>query len=292
MRGKAVYEEFGIGQTFIRQYNIQRVLSALELCQPLTRADIARMTDMSLASVTRIIGALNSLGLVEETGVGDSVGRGRRALGLRLFAAQLGAGYLTAALLNRLGRRARPVPVPGTPAGGADPPGLDRIVAEAAVTYLKLCGFVLYFRLLAAGCGLLLPGAWQVVPAMLLEVCTGCDYASRTGFAASSLCCAALSVQGASVLLQVRTICPREISLKPLLVGRLLHLPLSLGLFYLGLPEQAVETFSTMSGQVVPLHRVPPDCAVLVLLVICALVCRLCPGSGEILPRKQPPEKT
>ena len=83
MRGKAVYEEFCIGQTFIRQYNIQRVLSALELCQPLTRADIARMTDMSLASVTRIIGALNSLGLVEETGVGDSVGRGRRALGLR-----------------------------------------------------------------------------------------------------------------------------------------------------------------------------------------------------------------
>ena len=215
-----------------------------------------------------------------------------RALGLRLFAAQLGAGYLTASLLNRLGRRAHPVPVSGTPAAAADPPGLDRIVAEAAVTYLKLCGFVLYFRLLAAGCGLLLPGAWQVVPAMLLEVCTGCDYASRTGLAASSLCCAALSVQGASVLLQVRTICPREISLKPLLVGRLLHLPLSLGLFYLGLPEQAVETFSTMSGQVVPLHRVPPDCAVLVFLVICALACRLCPGNGEILPRKQPPEKT
>ena len=117
-------------------------------------------------------------------------------------------------------------------------------------------------------------------------------YASRTGLVASSLCCAALSVQGMSVLLQVRTICPREISLKPLLVGRLLHLPLSLGLFYLGLPEQAVETFSTMSGQVVPLHRVPPDCAVLVFLVICALACRLCPGNGEILPRKQPPEKT
>lgn len=83
MRGKAMYEEFGIGQTFVRQYNIQRVLSTLELCQPLTRADIARITDMSLASVTRIIGALNSLGLIEETGVGDSVGRGRRALGLR-----------------------------------------------------------------------------------------------------------------------------------------------------------------------------------------------------------------
>ena len=121
-------------------------------------------------------------------------------------------------------------------------PTLDAVVAQAAVTYLKLCGFVLYFRLLAAGAETLLPKPWSVLPAMLLEVCSGCDCASRTGLWASTLCCAALSVQGASVLLQVRTICPPEVSLGPLLAARVLHLPLSLALFWLVMPgtEQAL----------------------------------------------------
>ena len=65
---------------------------------------------------------------------------------------------------------------------------------------------------------------------MLLEVCSGCDQAARTGLWASTLCCAALSVQGVSVLLQVRTICPAEISLRPLLAARAVHLPLSVAL--------------------------------------------------------------
>lgn len=127
-------------------------------------------------------------------------------------------------------------------------PTLDAVVAQAAVTYLKLCGFVLYFRLLAAGAETLLPKPWSVLPAMLLEVCSGCDCASRTGLWASTLCCAALSVQGASVLLQVRTICPPEVSLGPLLAARVLHLPLSLALFWLVVPdtEQAVQAFSTL----------------------------------------------
>jgi len=135
-------------------------------------------------------------------GAGEQRG-GSRVLGIRLFAAQVLAGYLTAALLNRLH------PAPAAPVRSAQftqtaPPRLDEVIAQAAVQYLKLCGFVLYFRMLAAGCGQFLPAAWAPFPAMLLEVCSGCDYAARTGLWASSLCCAALSVQGASVLLQVR----------------------------------------------------------------------------------------
>ena len=38
------------------------------------------------------------------------------------------------------------------------------------------------------------------------------------------------------MLLQVRTICPPEMTLRPLYRARLLHLPLSLALFYLLLP--------------------------------------------------------
>lgn len=162
---------------------------------------------------------------------------GSRTAGVCLFAAQVLAGWLTAALLCRVRGIPEPLPAPPAAAQTEPPPALDTILAQAAVTYLKLCGFVLYFRLLAAGCGLLLPAVFAPFPAMLLEVCSGCDYAARTGLWASGLCCAALSVQGASVLLQVRTLCPGEVSFRPLLAGRLLHLPLSLALFCLTWPE-------------------------------------------------------
>jgi len=210
---------------------------------------------------------------------------GSYALGIRLFAAQVLAGYLSAAVLNRLHgvqEAAPPAPLAGQPL-----PKLDAVVAQAAVTYLKLCGFVLYFRLLAAGCGVLLPAAWAVLPAMLLEVCSGCDLAARTGLWASSLCCAVLSVQGISVLLQVRTICPAEISFKPLLAARILHLPLSLALFYIALPEKAVQTFSTLSERVVVMCRVPPDCALLAFAVCCITVCELCRLRQKCKPDKE-----
>ena len=185
-------------------------------------------------------------------------------------------GWLTAALLCRVRGIPELLPAPPAAAQTEPPPALDTILAQAAVTYLKLCGFVLYFRLLAAGCGLLLPAALAPFPAMLLEVCSGCDYAARTGLWASGLCCAALSVQGASVLLQVRTLCPPEVSFKPLLWGRALHLPLSLALFYLGLPERAVESFNTLCNRVVPMRRVPTDCALLVFAVCCITACEAC----------------
>ena len=114
---------------------------------------------------------------------------GSRVLGIRLFAAQVLAGYLTAALLNRL-HPAPAAPVRSAQSTQTAPPRLDEVIAQAAVQYLKLCGFVLYFRMLAAGCGQFLPAAWAPFPAMLLEVCSGCDYAARTGLWASSLCCA------------------------------------------------------------------------------------------------------
>ena len=201
---------------------------------------------------------------------------GSRTAGVCLFAAQVLAGWLTAALLCRVCGRPKPLPAPLAATQTQPPPALDAILAQAAVTYLKLCGFVLYFRLLAAGCGLLLPAALAPFPAMLLEVCSGCDYAARTGLWASGLCCAALSVQGASVLLQVRTLCPPEVSFKPLLWGRVLHLPLSLALFYLGLPQSAEESFNTLCARVVPMQRVPTDCALLVFAVCCITACEAC----------------
>ena len=78
---------------------------------------------------------------------------GSRTAGVCLFAAQVLAGWLTAALLCRVRGIPEPLPAPPAAAQTEPPPALDTILAQAAVTYLKLCGFVLYFRLLAAGCG-------------------------------------------------------------------------------------------------------------------------------------------
>ena len=216
---------------------------------------------------------------------------GSRTAGICLFAAQVLAGWLTAALLCRVRGIPEPLPVPPAATQAEPPPALDAILAQAAVTYLKLCGFVLYFRLLAAGCGLLLPAVLAPFPAMLLEVCSGCDYAARTGLWASGLCCAALSVQGASVLLQVRTLCPQEVSFKPLLWGRVLHLPLSLALFYLGLPQSAVESFNTLCARVVPMQRVPTDCALLVFAVCCITACEVCRLTGKRTQNAAPANK-
>ena len=94
---------------------------------------------------------------------------GSRTAGVCLFAAQVLAGWLTAALLCRVRGIPEPLPAPPAAAQTEPPPALDTILAQAAVTYLKLCGFVLYFRLLAAGCGLLLPAVFAPFPAMLLE---------------------------------------------------------------------------------------------------------------------------
>ena len=148
--------------------------------------------------------------------VGQSL-LGSAELGVLLFASQITANYLTAALLNRFAGVRSVKPESAAPASPASP-RLDEILADAAITYCKLCGFILFFRMLAAGAGALLPAGAGTLCSILLEVCSGCDLASRTGRWGSLLCCAALSVQGLSVLLQVRTICPPEMTIHELIV--------------------------------------------------------------------------
>ena len=205
--------------------------------------------------------------------VGQSL-LGSAELGVLLFASQITANYLTAALLNRFAGVHSVKPESAAPASPA-PPRLDEILADAAITYCKLCGFILFFRMLTAGAGALLPDGAGTLCSILLEVCSGCDLAAKSGRFASMLCCAALSVQGLSVLMQVRTICPPEMTLRPLYRARLLHLPLSLLIFYLLLPQRAQETFSTLCGRVTTMRRLPPDCALLVFLGCCFVVCEL-----------------
>ena len=104
--------------------------------------------------------------------VGQSL-LGSAELGVLLFASQITANYLTAALLNRFAG-VHSVEQESAAQASPAPPRLDEILADAAITYCKLCGFILFFRLLAAGAGALLPTGAGTLCAILLEVCSGC----------------------------------------------------------------------------------------------------------------------
>ena len=69
-------------QAYIKRHNSERLLEALERFQPVSRTDLSRITEMSSASVTRIVGALMSLGLVEAVSRSGGAGRGRKAVNL------------------------------------------------------------------------------------------------------------------------------------------------------------------------------------------------------------------
>lgn len=71
-------------QSYIKQYNIQAVLSMLKRWQPVSRTDISRLTSMSPTSITRIVSALLNQNLIYETTGDQRSGRGRKATNLRI----------------------------------------------------------------------------------------------------------------------------------------------------------------------------------------------------------------
>ena len=72
-----------LDQAYIKRHNIESLLTMLERRQPVTRTELARLTEMSSASVTRFVSALTSLGLVKEVSLTDTAGRGRKAINLQ-----------------------------------------------------------------------------------------------------------------------------------------------------------------------------------------------------------------
>ena len=211
-------------------------------------------------------------------------------MGVRLFAAQVLAGLAAAALLRRVCRPAGPEqPLPAAGTDPLPPLRLDGVIADAALTYVKLCGFILYFRLLAGGLNAAAPEL-GLPAALLLEVCSGCDLASRTGrWGRVALLCrdqpagavgaaaGADHLPGAGVVPAAGwppgcSICPC-----PLAFFRLL----------LWLPGGAAPAAAALHPSPVLLRRVPPDCALLAFLGCCLAVCQL----SRALPGPEQKEK-
>lgn len=104
--------------------------------------------------------------------VGQSL-LGSAELGVLLFASQITANYLTAALLNRFAGMHSVKLGSAAPASPA-PPRLDEILADAAITYCKLCGFILFSGCWPPGQGRFclpvrahsVPFCWKSAPAV------------------------------------------------------------------------------------------------------------------------------
>ena len=232
---------------------------------------------------------------------------GSAGAGWLLLGAQLGASLvcgLAAALFVRLRKRGSMAgrfraavacaaqTGKGMPAGRCSVPqktqpdavpsqtGFVPAVRDSVNAIVMLCGYVTLFSFFAA---IAVPtGAdasvrfWATLP---LEVTSACRAACETASAwRTQLCCAALSVMGASVFLQVRALLAPRIPLLPLLLSRLLHLPLSLLLFGLlaKLFPRALSVGAQWDASPLLAVRMPPD-VMLILFAMAALACGALP---------------
>lgn len=181
------------------------------------------------------------------------------------------------------------------PAGGSvakEPPpaGFVAAVQRAVSATVTLCGYVTLFSFFAA---ILAPAGApplaRFCATLPLEVTAACRAACDTaGAHRSELCCAALSVMGASVFFQVRALTPPEISLAPLVSSRVLHLPLALLLFRLlaRLFPDALAAGAALDAAILPAVRMPPD-VMAVLFVLAALSCGALRPSGALRGEKK-----
>ena len=201
-----------------------------------------------------------------------------RAAGVLLMLSLLAANLSTALLCRPLLHFEA---VPSAPPEAPSPGGLVPAVRSAVDAALTVCGFVVFFRFLLAVLGEVLPltGAGRFLLGAVLEVSAGCAAGAALPRYGLYACCAALSVQGLSVLLQLRALTSRALRLCPLVLSRLLHLPLSLCFLRLGLQfaPLTAPVWSSLSGRVLTRSRAPADAAFWLFVLCCVVLHRLHP---------------
>ena len=216
---------------------------------------------------------------------------GNVRLGAVLYAGQIGANLLAAGVVCLLGAggrtrgdtsalrdgwmgRCSPSPRGRMQASAptTQPISLSYAITSAVTSSLSVCGCVVFFRLVGAVLGAVVPLPPVVVSAAL-EVSAGCaDFAALGGQAALYGCCAVLSLLGVSVWAQMQLFAGAAFCPRTLLASRLLHLVFLQGILRLCvrfLPG-AVGVCSTLSARVVPLLRLPPDAAAAGFVFLCA----------------------
>lgn len=239
-------------------------LGGYAVCARLTAQAYRRAElDTRQAGLTLCLGCCAAPGFV--VGCVGGLLLGSAPLGWVLFGAQL-AGNAAAALVCRPllpppGKRQ--LPAAGTCAGI----GVSQAVGDAVNSCLSVCGSVVLFsvisQLLRELCPL--PALYAALLSGALEVSAGCaEFAALGGAISVYGCCVCLSALSASVWLQLAALLPREISLRPLALGRSVQAAVSLGCvrLALGLLPGAVPTLAGGANRLVVTGRLPPDALV------------------------------
>ncbi len=148
-------------------------------------------------------------------------------------------------------------------------------VQDAVYITLTLCGFVLTFSFyLAAIMSLNLPKELNVLLAVILEVTVACNHLVQTNNVhVIYYCCVALSLMGLSIMLQIKSILNGCVSIMPLVVSRIVHLPISILLLFL-----LIKTFNVplqVFAQNTYIVKMPIDAIFAVVFFCCAFFCAL-----------------
>lgn len=215
---------------------------------------------------------------------------GNVRLGVVLYAAQIGANLAAGVvcLFGACGRTCGDAPDLRDGCGGrcASPPrgrmqasaptvqqvSISTAITSAVTSSLSVCGCVVFFRLVGAVLGAVIPLPSVLVSAAL-EVSAGCaDFAVLGGQAALYGCCAVLSLLGVSVWAQMQLFAGAAFYPQVLLASRLLHLVFLQGIlrFCVRFLPGDVGVCSTLSARIVPLLHLPPDAAAVGFVFLCA----------------------
>ena len=149
---------------------------------------------------------------------------------------------------------------------------ISTAITSAVTSSLSVCGCVVFFRLVGAVLGAVIPLPSVLVSAAL-EVSAGCaDFAVLGGQAALYGCCAVLSLLGVSVWAQMQLFAGAAFCPQVLLASRLLHLVFLQGIlrFCVRFLPGDVGVCSTLSARIVPLLHLPPDAAAAGFVFLCA----------------------
>ena len=144
---------------------------------------------------------------------------GSSRLGVCLYLAQLPACWLAALAARMLAKEQPREAPPSTSAPGG---GFAAAVSQGVNSTLTVCGYVIFFQLLYR---LLAPAdSWPL--ATLLEMTLGCSQAALLPTGQLTAAAVSISLLGLCAFAQIRALA--GISVLPLLVSRLVHLPLML----------------------------------------------------------------
>lgn len=204
------------------------------------------------------------------------------ALGWCLYLAQWIACIVCAFFL-RLFYRPKVEPLESHPLPHSSDMTFPLAISNAAVSYLKLCGCVLFFALLSAEVTAFFPNALGNALSMGLEISSGCLSAAQSSPYGLYLCSGLISLLSVSALLQVRTLLPENISLLPFLLLRPLHMGISLLVIRLcvsHLPAQSV--YSSLAPDIFLRRRIP----LLPMLLLFLLLCRFATLLSRLTDRK------